>query len=104
MVVMSVPDWRFAHPDTGLLMAIKLQAIPESPLAPVKLGQIYSQLHGARDAAGPGQPIPQRPAGDRPDFAFGASGQCEEAIKFRLPAKVAPGRYSLMVLTAGEPK
>ncbi len=30
--------------------------------------------------------------------------QSEEAIKFRLPAKAAPGRYSLMVLTAGEPK
>ncbi len=44
MVVMSVPDWRFAHPDTGLLMSIKLQSILESPLAPMILGQIYGQL------------------------------------------------------------
>jgi hypothetical protein len=30
--------------------------------------------------------------------------QSEDSIRFRLPAKVAPGRYSLMVLTVDEPK
>jgi hypothetical protein len=44
MILMSVPDWRFAHPNTGLLLSIKLQSILESPLSPFILGQIYSQL------------------------------------------------------------
>jgi hypothetical protein len=30
--------------------------------------------------------------------------QSESSIRFKLPAKVAPGRYSLMVLTADDPK
>ena len=30
--------------------------------------------------------------------------QNEASIRFRLPAKVAPGRYSLMVLTTEDPK
>ncbi|MGH9661461.1 MAG: hypothetical protein ACRD96_23140, partial [Bryobacteraceae bacterium] len=47
MVATSVTDWRFAHPNATLLVAIKVGALLESPLAPLLMAQIYTQLQTA---------------------------------------------------------